>query len=710
MAEKNPLSDIEKLTHSIAVLNDAMITFAENLGKINKLEQEVHKGDEQAIKDQQLISDMYGDSTDAMDELITMDEKQAKSSGFFGGSMNFMHSQVGKANKAMEDLSTQTLIAGDELNFFAQNRRREQIATIKSFGSLRRAIMISASFLSGVFVGAIKAVIGATSQAGQSGARRGTGIEAVVGKDMEGPASLVESGIPFMQAMESTVAMFDAGLSRNVKGMHQFTKIASILDMDMKRLGTHTRNLALTTGMSNSESVTLVATLQSTARMYNLNSEKLIHAMEKLSSATATAALLTGTETSTALQEGTGLLAAKLGVGGEDMAAKLMSSLNASNKEAFVTLTKFGVDFQKVMGSEGGQGVADEVTKFASVTMNMMKDMGANEGISYSDPLLLGMMERLTDLTAEDLVTLRSIDDSVRAVSTMTEAQILLEQEATAKRSISTNAAKQVQSLLSDIYREASSNLLPLIQATYEFLQNHGDKLRGFLTSIFTAVIDVVKGVFAMIKMLIVVKAISLFFKAAWAVKTAWDRVTHQREMINHARVQTLLQAIHLGITALPAKQAGSNIASNAASVGIGAAVARGAATGSGGGLPGILVGIGVSVAAMAVMSMFANDKLDAIGNSMTMSGDNAKLLVEMNAEIAKSEATLKEMKELAITDSVKANQKDPALSISEILQRNSIIQEDLTREMITLLQDRNDELRNVSSYARIKGPGSWGN
>ena len=710
MAENNPLSDIEKLTHSIAVLNDAMITFAENLGKINKLETKVHQGEEQAIKDQERVSDMFSDSADAMADFNTTPEKVQKSMGFFGGSIGFMHNQVARANKGLEDFSTTTVLTGKELNFFAQNRRREQIATIKSFGSLRKALMLSASFLSGVFLSAMKAVVGALGQAGQAGAKRGTGIEAVVGKSMEGPKSLVESGIPLQQAMESTMAMFDAGLSRNVKGMHQFTKMATLLNMDIKRLAGHTRNLALTTGMSNAESVSLVGALQSTARFYNLNSERLIQAMEQLTAATAQTAMLAGKETSKALQEGTALLAAKLGAGGEDMAAKLMASLNTGNKEAFVTLKKFGVDFEKALGSEGGQGIESEITKFASVVTGMMRSMGGGGDISYSDPVLLGMMERLTGLSSDHLVTLTQLSDSARKVTSLTAEGVLAEQEATAMRIVSTDFQRQMQIVLSDIYSTSHDLLLPIIQGTFSFLTLHGDRVRAYLTGIFTASINMVKGILSLAKTLIIIKGISLLFKAAWAAQTVFNRITFQREMIARTAARTQLVNINMGIQALPARMALATATKGAVGAGVGGAVARGAAGGAmAGGWLGALAGIALSVGALVVGGMVANDKLGDLQDTMTTSVKDKKLMADLNAELEKSNDALEKIKETAMETAQANKAKDPGMSLTDMLQRSSVIQEDLTREMINLLQERNDELRTASSYSMLKRDSSWG-
>ena len=223
-----------------------------------------------------------------------------------------------------------------------------------------------------------------------------------------------------------------------------------------------------------------------------------------------------------------------------------------------------------------------------------------------------------------------------------------------------------------------------------------------------------------MTKQLIMLKMVSLLFKGVWAMGAAKNRIEFQREMIAHQQEFLALKQIDMSIKQLTMTTAAGNAtravtrsaqtgaviagggAAAAGRIGVGAAVARGAAGGAVGGPWGMVAGIVISVGAMALMAHTANDKLGKIEDSMTMSGSQSKLLAEMNAEIEKSTQALDEMKDLATVEAAKTNQKDPGQSITDMLQRTSIVQEELTREMITLLQDRNEELNNVSAYAML--------
>lgn len=93
----------------------------------------------------------------------------------------------------------------------------------------------------------------------------------------------LSSAAPKLANLEASLALFDAGLEDNAKGLADFTNRAGMLGEDVGKMLVGLRDLRLSLGLTSEEQVGLAQTIMDSAKTYKTSSEGVIDSLNKFS-------------------------------------------------------------------------------------------------------------------------------------------------------------------------------------------------------------------------------------------------------------------------------------------------------------------------------------------------------------------------------------------------------------------------------------------
>lgn len=106
--------------------------------------------------------------------------------------------------------------------------------------------------------------------------RRNTTVSEVISTNLSAAA-------PKLANLEASLALFDAGLENNAKGLADFVNRAGILGEDIGKMLVGLRDLRLSLGLTSEEQVGLAQTIMDSAKTYKTSSEGVIDSLNKFS-------------------------------------------------------------------------------------------------------------------------------------------------------------------------------------------------------------------------------------------------------------------------------------------------------------------------------------------------------------------------------------------------------------------------------------------
>lgn len=326
------------------------------------------------------------------------------------------------------------------------------------------------------------------------------------GRSMDNIATTVDfAGMNLLQGAKLMAEVNSEGVRMGREQVASNLSIMGLLGKNTKAMASLTAFNEQSLGATGAQNANLIQSITELAANFNVDSDKLVAAMQKLGNTLISAAATYGQESSLAIQQATAQLVAELGTGADGLINSVMSKIAAGTAEAGKLAQVLGVDTAAFRGTDPAQIVNTVKEMMSAASARLGGFRGGDMAEFVVDPLM-----RALGIDSSFLVLGDALQNGFAQAAGLTQEQL--------KEQI---IQADINKSIGEAQKAFQKALLPFVRNAAAALESLTTAMSSSLFPLITGIVTALGVVIALLgATLVVSKAIALITAAGSAAQT----------------------------------------------------------------------------------------------------------------------------------------------------------------------------------------------